>query len=130
MIQHQIRTALPERSGYGLCFIICHDEDMSERDMNLEMGCLIDVKQHAPVMLYDGLQLTSKQLPAVPMMATTIVTGALEVIHAGYGQMALWIQNNGYQMAGNPREITLKNPESINGYDLVTELQFPVELVS
>lgn len=129
MTHHQIRAALPERSGYGLCFIICHDDEVVDHDMNLEMGCLIETTSHDPVTLYDGLQLTTRQLPAEPMMATTIMTGALEIIHAGYGQMGLWVETNGYRLAGTPREITIKAAQSVGGGDLVTELQFPVEAV-
>ncbi len=128
LTHHQIRAALPERSGYGLCFILCHDDEIVEQDMTLEMGCLIEMSSHAPVRLHDGLHLTPRRLPAEPLMATTIITGALEVIHAGYGQMGLWMQHNGYRLTGKPREITLKGGQSVEGSDLVTELQFPVEL--
>lgn len=127
--QNHIRAALPERNGYSLYFVICHDEAIVEQDMNLEMGCMMQTSHHAPVTLYDGLQLTTRDLPAVPMMATTIITGALEVIHAGYGQMGLWVESNGYRLAGTPREIMLKAAQSSDGHDLVTEIQFPVEAV-
>lgn len=127
MTQRQIRSALPERSGYGLCFVICYDDEVVERDMTLEMGCLMEATDHAPVPLHNDLQLTSRQLPAVPMMATTIVTGALEVIHASYGEMGQWVESNGYRLAGNPREILLQSWQSGMGHDLVSEIQFPVK---
>jgi DNA-binding transcriptional MerR regulator len=129
MIQHQIRTMLPERNGYGLCFVICHDDEVIERNMTLELGCLVEVDNHAPVTLRHDLKLTSRQMEAVPTMATTIVTGALEVIHAMYGELGQWVQNNGYRLAGNPREIVLKPAQSMNGRDLVSEIQFPVKLL-
>src|SRR5690606_30701327 len=128
MMHDSIRTALPERSGYGLCFIICHDDEVVERDMTLEMGCMVETTSHAPVTLPGSSHLAPRQLPAVPMMATAVITGGLEVIHAGYGRLGLWVQNNGYRMTGTPREITLKASHSPSGHDLVTELQFPVEL--
>jgi len=126
-VQQQIRTRLSMSHGYGLCFVICHDDEIVERDMTLEMGCLIDAKQHDPVLLTDRLQLTARPLPAVKQMATLVVTGALEVIHAGYGQMGLWMKDNGYRLAGLPREFTIKTAQTRDGIDLVTELQLPVE---
>jgi DNA-binding transcriptional MerR regulator len=129
MTQQQIRTALPERGGYGMCFVMCHDDEMVERNMTLEMGCLIETGSHEPVLLANGLQLCLRALPAIPMMATTVIHGALETIHAGYGQLGLWIRHNGYRMAGLPREITLRQSQSYVGVDLVTELQIPVESV-
>jgi DNA-binding transcriptional MerR regulator len=129
MMQHRIRASLPEHSGYGLCFVICHDDEVVERDMTLEMGCVVETPAHAAVTVVDDFRLTPRQLPAVPMMATTVITGGLEVIHTGYGEMGLWAQNNGYRMTGKPREITLQPAESPDGRDLVTEIQFPVEFV-
>lgn len=128
-MQNRIRAALPERSGYGLCFVICQEDEVMERDMTLEMGRMVETPAHALVTVVDDFRLTPRQLPAVPMMATTVITGGLEVIHAAYGEMGLWIQNNGYQMTGRPREITLQTTQSLDGRDLVTELQFPVALV-
>lgn len=127
LIQNQIRAALPARSGYGLPFIICHDDEIVERDMTLELGCLVEVSNHTPVALSNDLRLTLRQLPAIPTMAIMIVTGALEVIHARYGEMGQWMENNGYRLAGNPREIVLKPARSLHRHDLVTEIQFPVE---
>ncbi|MDX2141396.1 MAG: MerR family transcriptional regulator [Chloroflexota bacterium] len=124
--QRQIRAALPERSGYGLCFIMCHDDELIEENMTLEMGCLIENPSHAPVVLTDQLQLIPCQIPAAPMMATTVVTGALTTIHAGYGKLGLWMEQNGYRLVGLPREITLKTAQAQMGDDLVTELQMPV----
>lgn len=95
--------------------------------MTLELGCLVEVSNHTPVALSNELRLTLRQLPAIPTMATMIVTGALEVIHARYGEMGQWMENNGYRLAGNPREIVLKPARSLHRHDLVTEIQFPVE---
>lgn len=121
----QIRAALPEKSGYGLHFCICHDDEMVERDLDLEMGCLIEAQQHAPV-VYGGLQLTFRELPAVEMMATTVVRGPLENIHMGYSQIGAWVEMNGYRLAGVAREILLQTAESSDGSDLISEIQFPV----
>lgn len=126
MLHQRIRAALPEQSGYGLSFIICHDGEIVEKDMTLELGCLTESADHAPVMLDGGLRLAQRQLPAATM-ATTIVTGGIEAIHAGYGEIALWIEANGYRLAGAAREITLQAATSFDGRDYITEIQYPVE---
>lgn len=122
-----VNEALPERSGYGFSFTICHDDDILERDMTLEIGRITEVNTHAPVPLDNGLRLSLRQLPPVEMMATTVVTGGLEVIHAGYGKIGLWAHANSYRLVGQARELTLKAPQSVDGSDLITEIQFPVE---
>lgn len=123
----QIRTALPGKSGYGFGFCMCHNEDIVDRDMDLEMGCLIDANAHAPVLLHDDLQLRFRVLPAAETMATIVVQGALETIHRGYTDIGLWAEANGYRFAGIPREISLQVPQKADGTDLITEIQLPVE---
>ncbi|MCK6578670.1 MAG: MerR family transcriptional regulator [Anaerolineae bacterium] len=126
-IFRQIRTALPNKALYGLSFCICHNEAMVERDMDLELGCLIEVKEHAPLPLSGGVLLSFRELPAVDQMATTVVTGAVETIHTGYAEIGRWVEGNGYRLAGLPREISLQLPRSADGSDLITEIQFPIE---
>jgi len=122
----QIRAALPGKSGYGLSFCMCHSEEMVDRDMDLEMGCLIEAKSHVPVPLHHALQLRFRELPAVETMATIVVTGALETIHTGYTEIGMWAEANGYRFAGTPREISLQVPQRADGSDLITEIQLPV----
>lgn len=128
-IFNQIRAALPPKSSYGLHFCMCHGEDITDHDMDMEVGCFIEAKSHAPVPLHGGLQLHFRELPAVETMATTIVQGALETIHTGYGEIGVWVEANAYRLAGTPREITLQAPQRADGADLITEIQFPVEAV-
>jgi DNA-binding transcriptional MerR regulator len=123
----QIRAVLPEKNGYGLCFCMCHSESLVDRDMDLEMGRLVDSDTHLPVPLIESLQLTIRTLPAVETMATTVVKGALETLHTGYTEIGLWAEANGYHFKGHPREITLQAPQRSDGRDLITEIQLPVE---
>lgn len=122
-----IRTALPEKSGYGMLICMCHSDNIVDRDMDLEMGRLIEDKSHKAVRLYDDLQLHFRELPPVATMATIAVKGALETIHTGYSEIGTWAEFNDYRLAGTPREITLQAPQRADGSDLITEIQFPVE---
>ncbi|MBC7870193.1 MAG: MerR family transcriptional regulator [Chitinophagaceae bacterium] len=123
----QIRKALPEKNAYGLCFCICHDDDIVDRDMDLEMGRLIETQNHPPVPLVSGLQFCFRELPAVATMATIVVKGSLETIHTGYTEIGTWAEVNDYRFSGTPREICLQDALTADGSDLVTEIQFPVE---
>lgn len=126
----QIREALPERSGYGFLVLMCHDEAIVEHDMRLEMGCLVENTEQRALTIYDDLRLDLRYLEPVPLMATTLIRGGLEFIHAAYGSMALWAEQHEYRLAGMPRELTLQAPQWADGRDLVTELQFPVAAVA
>jgi DNA-binding transcriptional MerR regulator len=126
-IFQQVMTALPEKGGYGFCFCSCHSGIITERDMDLEMGRLIEAKTHSPVPLHNGLELRYRELPGVQTMATIVVKGALETIHRGYTDIGYWAELNGYRFAGTPRELSLQLPQLIDGSDLITEIQFPVE---
>jgi DNA-binding transcriptional MerR regulator/effector-binding domain-containing protein len=123
----QIRGVLPDKNGYGLCFCMCHSETLVDRDMDLEMGRLVESGAHPTVTLNETLQLHVRELPAAETMATIVVKGTLETLHTGYTEIGLWAEANGYQFKGHPREITLQFPQHHDGSDLITEIQLPVE---
>ena len=69
-----------------------------------------------------------KQLEAVPLMASTIATEDFYKKPGGllpaYTALAKWIEDNGYQIVGPPRELFYGS--AAKG-DLTAEVQFPVE---
>ena len=71
-----------------------------------------------------------RQLDSVPLMASTIAVEDFYKKPGGllpaYNALAQWIEANGYQIAGPPRELFYGSPE--HG-DLTAEVQFPVEKV-
>ncbi len=123
----QVREALPERTGYGMFFIVCHDFDITDHDMDLEFGRLTEPSRRALVKMDNGLELRYRELPAAETMATTVVQGALETIHTGYREIGVWAEANGYKLAGIPRELSLNVPRAADASDLITEIQYPVE---
>lgn len=63
-------------------------------------------------------------------MACTIVTGPYSEIPAHYAEMVAWLDYEGWEVAGPPREVYIKTPSTSgksNEQDLVTEIQFPVK---
>ena len=68
-----------------------------------------------------------RRLPAVDEMACLTHQGGYDTIGGTYGQLMSWIEAHGYHIAGPPREVYLRGPES--GDDpssYVTEIQIPV----
>ncbi|MFD7813636.1 MerR family transcriptional regulator [Streptomyces sp. NPDC059785] len=63
-------------------------------------------------------------LPPVDTAATIVHRGSMDTVLPTAQSLALWIDENGYESAGYPREINLECPE--NRDDWVTELQAPV----
>ncbi|MFD6274789.1 MerR family transcriptional regulator [Streptomyces sp. NPDC060209] len=63
-------------------------------------------------------------LPSFDQAATIVHRGSMDTVLPTAQALALWIDENGYQSAGYPREINLECPD--NRDDWVTELQAPV----
>jgi effector-binding domain-containing protein len=59
-------------------------------------------------------------------MAATIHKGSYESISGAYNAMGKWIETNGYQIVGPPREIYLTDPSKTKPSEYVTEIQFPI----
>lgn len=128
-IMSAVRRAVPLKAASELCFVICHSDGITDRDMDLEIGCLTETPGHRTISLYNDMQLTYRELPAEPTMATIVVKGALETIHTGYAQIGLWAEANEYRLAGAARELSLQIPKQADGSDLITEIQFPVSAI-
>lgn len=126
----QINASIPDSSIYGLNFCICYTEPGIDESLDMEFGCIVDAKAHDAVMVRGGMELEFRMLPAVERMATSVVTGALETIHRGYAEIALWVERNGYRMIDVPRELTLQTASTLDGHDLITEIQVPVEPIA
>jgi DNA-binding transcriptional MerR regulator len=125
----KIVTSLPDRSRYGWFFGVWHSDGLDEDGMDMEMGRMMTVNTHAPVLLNDDLHLTVHELPAVETMATFVVKGPTENMHIGYSAIGTWAEVNGYHFVNPPREIALQMPQAADGSDGITEIQFPVEPV-
>ena len=69
-----------------------------------------------------------RQIEAGPLIASTIVTDdfykKVGALLPAYSALAQWIEDHGYQIAGNPRELFYGSPHT---HDLTAEVQFPVE---
>ena len=112
----------------GPALTMYYNEGFTRENIDTECAFLLpggDINMAAPVE-----PVTLRQMDAVPLMASTIVTdnfykkaGALL---PAYNALAQWIEENGYQIAGPPRELFYG---SVQQGDLTAEVQFPVEKV-
>jgi effector-binding domain-containing protein len=70
-----------------------------------------------------------KKLPAMTVAAAQ-VKGPYSQIPAHYTEMLAWLDAEGWDVAGPPREVYLKRPDAAGKGDpneFVTEIQFPVK---
>jgi DNA-binding transcriptional MerR regulator len=91
----------------GPSMAIYHDPEFKERDWDIEVCMPItgDLPSNKSVSVYS--------LPAYETMACAVHAGSFATIGAAYDAIAKWIDVNGYQIIGSPRELNLKPPEPI-----------------
>lgn len=72
-----------------------------------------------------------KYLDAVKEMATVVHKGPFETLNLAYSAISKWIEDNGYEIVGAPRELYLKGEWLTNDpNEYITEIQFPVKNVN
>jgi effector-binding domain-containing protein len=71
--------------------------------------------------------LTAGELPAVDTMATIVRPGTNVASHSAFGTIGMWIEANGYEVAGPCREVFLESVIGPPGFEsALVEIQFPV----
>lgn len=73
----------------------------------------------------DDDAVTGRELEA-GTMAVTVHKGPYEKLSAAYHSITDWIDNNGYDISGAPREIYLNDPQQVSQEEILTRLEFPV----
>lgn len=69
-----------------------------------------------------------KETEAVDQAASILVSGDYSNIAGAYQFLANWIEDNGYIISGNPRQVTIKGPwNESNPEEYLSEIQIPVE---
>lgn len=113
----------------GPSMSIYYNESFTRENIDTECSFIIPDSDPASITT-PNLPIKVKHLDAVPLMASTIVTDGFYKKVGGllpaYNALARWIEENGYQIAGPPRELFYGSAEK---GDLTAEVQFPVEKV-
>lgn len=104
------------------CFTIYHDGEYRERDIDVEVCEMVkDMCQDSEMVQY-------KRIPSEPEAACVLHKGPYSTIREAYQHVFAWIEDNGYETVGNPREsyidgIWNKDDEA----EWLTEVQIPVK---
>ncbi len=101
--------------------VVAHS-DFEEEDLDFEIGYAVKHADVEPPRVA-GLELTLRELPPVPSLATLVRRGSPQQSHLAYGALGLWMSANRYRIAGPSREVLL---ELLNPEEAVMEIQFPV----
>jgi DNA-binding transcriptional MerR regulator len=116
---------LPERVRDALV-VVAHS-DYDDENLDLEIGYTLNDRADAAVRLAAGVELTPSELPGVETMATLVRSGPGDQSHLGFGALGLWLDANGYEIAGPSRERFLELPfRQPDPRHAVIEIQFPV----
>jgi DNA-binding transcriptional MerR regulator len=113
----------------GPSMSIYYNEGFARENIDTECSFIIPAAESARANTPDA-PIQVKTLDAIPLVASTIATDNFYKKPGGllpaYNALAQWIEENGYQIVGYPRELFYGTAE--HG-DLTAEVQFPVERV-
>lgn len=116
-----IRTQLAAHARDNVV-VVAHS-DFEDQDLDLEIGVTLTRQVNRPVRVGKRGELTLSELPAADHLATIVRSGPLYQSHLAFGKLGVWMEANGYQIAGACREIFLDLPVQENP---TMEIQFPV----
>lgn len=109
--------------GEGIA--VFYDSFFDDRETDWEIGFTMPADFRGEAVIAGEHTLTTHLLPAVEQMACVVYQGSYVGLHQGYGALGVWVEQNGYALNGNIREvflhIDLEQPEAC-----VTEIQYPV----
>lgn len=98
-----------------------HDEGYKEGEVDVEV--LIGVDR----IMKDQDGFIFKETEPIEKAASILVPGDYSNIAGAYNFLANWIEENGYNISGNPRQVTIRghwNEKNVEDY--LTEIQIPI----
>lgn len=129
----QILHTLPAKVGsgtFGSPAGIFYADDFSSADNDIELGYFLKKTVEKPFALSNDYVFRMRELPPVQTMASSVISEGVDPVLVGFGNIAQWIEENGYRIAGPYREIMF-DVTSIRDLENATiEIQMPVEKVS
>ena len=116
---------IPESARDALV-VVAHSAFEHEH-LDLEIGFALHREVGKAIAVPGGMALEPSELPALPAMATLVRRGPNYQSHLAFGALGLWMEANGYAIAGPSREVFLELPfRRPDQDDAVVEIQFPV----
>jgi DNA-binding transcriptional MerR regulator len=108
----------------GAPLVIFHDPEFKPENLDVEVVIPLPGPGGQAVPLDGGRQLAAGRLGGVEAAACLLHAGPFDTIAQSYEALGQWIELNGYQIAGPPREVYLRAPDDDGG--ALTEIQWPV----
>jgi effector-binding domain-containing protein len=107
--------------------IVVARNDHDDEKLDLDIGFSLTRASNAAVRISGDYLLRAGELPAVDTMATIVRPGTNAASHTSFGAVGMWIEANGYQIAGPCREVFLEPITGPPGFEgALVEIQFPV----
>jgi DNA-binding transcriptional MerR regulator len=105
-----------------LAFAIYHDEGYKEGEVNVEVVMGVDK------LMKDEEEFIFNETEEMELAASILVPGDYSNISPAYNFLGNWIEENGYSMIGNPRQVSIKGPwNEKNTEDYLSEIQIPIK---
>jgi DNA-binding transcriptional MerR regulator len=124
-VSRTVTARIPESARDAM--IVVAYSDFEDEDLDLEIGFGLKQERAKPIALPGGIEMTINELPAVERLATLVRSGPLHRSHIAFGALGIWMEANGFQIAGTSRELFLQPPfQTPDQEDVVMEIQFPV----
>ncbi|GKX67279.1 MerR family transcriptional regulator [Inconstantimicrobium mannanitabidum] len=105
-----------------IAYATYHDDGVKEGEVDVEVVMGVDN------LMNDENGFIFKKTEEVEQAASILVPGDYSNIGGAYNFLANWIEENGYSMSGNPRQVAIRGPwNEINSEDYLSEIQIPVK---
>lgn len=124
-VARAVTARIPD--GVRDAMVVVAYSDFEEENLDLEIGFALTRPTNKSIALPDRSAMTMTELPAVDSLATVVRRGPNYQSHLAFGALGLWMEANGYAIAGPSREVFLELPfQRPEQEDAVVEIQFPV----
>ena len=118
---------LKSKGVLGRLTAIAHAQEFEVDRIDVEAGFVLQGEPpQSPVRLASGEPLSVRELPAVERMATCVRIGLPERAHLITAKIGVFLEANGYGLAGPSREVFLQPPRPERMEESVVEMQFPI----
>jgi DNA-binding transcriptional MerR regulator len=119
--------AVRSKGTLGRLTAIAHAHEFEVDRIDVEVGFVLQgAAPQSPMCLASGEPLSVRELPAVERMATCVRIGLPERAHLITGRIGVFLEANGYGLAGPSREVFLQPPRPDRMEESVVEMQFPI----
>ncbi|NJO33472.1 MAG: MerR family transcriptional regulator [Rhodospirillales bacterium] len=124
-VARAVTARIPDSARDAL--VVVAYSDFEEEDLDLEIGFALTRPTNRSIVLPDRSEMAMTELPGVDSLATVARRGPKHQSHLAFGALGLWMEANGYSMAGPSREVFLELPfQRPDQEEIVMEIQFPV----